>query len=69
MDSAPLEAPELKALLKQALAETLTEQRELLREVFADALEDIAMTEAIREGEDTELVDRETVFALLESSS
>ncbi len=64
-----LESPQLKQLLKQALTETLTEQRDLLREVFAEALEDVALLEAIREGETTETVDRDAVFAVLEATS
>ncbi|WPL16083.1 hypothetical protein Thiowin_01020 [Thiorhodovibrio winogradskyi] len=63
------EIPQLKQLLKQALTETLTEQRDLLREVFADALEDVALLDAIREGEATETVERDAVFAVLEETS
>ena len=55
----------LKQLLKEALAETLDEKRELLREVVAEALEDIALTEAIREGKQSEHISRKEVFDLL----
>jgi len=55
----------MKRVLKEALAETLHEQRELLCEVFAEVLEDFALAEAIREGRRTERVDRDEVFDAL----
>ena len=64
-----LNSPELKQLLKEALAETLNEQRELLHEVFAEVLEDFGLGEAIREGQQTERVERSDVFAILEGRS
>jgi acetyl-CoA acetyltransferase len=56
----------LKKLFKEALTETLQEQRELLHDVFAEVLEDIALGEAIREGQQTEKVAREEIFRALE---
>jgi hypothetical protein len=38
----------------------------LLHEVFAEVLEDFAFAEAIREGSQTELVERDKVFEVLE---
>jgi hypothetical protein len=55
----------LKRTLKKALAETLQEQRELFHEVFAEVLEDFALPEAIREGDQTEVVSRDKIFRLL----
>ncbi|HET7479374.1 MAG TPA: hypothetical protein VFJ72_07665 [Rubrobacteraceae bacterium] len=52
----------MKQALKEAFAETLHEQRELLHEVFAEVLEDFALAEAIREGQQTERMDRDEVF-------
>ncbi len=49
----------LKQAMKEALAETLHEQRELLHEVFAEVLEDFALAEAIREGRETKIVERD----------
>lgn len=54
MARADLTEDGLKKLLKEALVETLQEQRELLHDVFAEVLEDIALAEAIREGRQTE---------------
>ena len=60
---------ELKQTLKEALAETLHEQRELLREIFAEVLEDFALAEAIREGRQTERVERNEVVDILEGEA
>ncbi len=43
-----------------------TVPRGLLHEVFAEVLEDFAFAEAIREGSQTELVERDEVFEVLE---
>lgn len=59
----------MKQALKEALTETLHEQRELLHEVFAEVLQDLAFSEAIREGRQTELVGRAEVFGALELRS
>ena len=60
-------SPELlKQLLKEALMESLQENRDLFREVFAEALEDIILAEAIREGRNTEFVERDKIVDLLE---
>lgn len=63
-ESAPTK-DSLKQALKEALSETLREERALLREAFAGALEDFALAEAIREGRESERVDRSTIFDLL----
>lgn len=56
---------DLKQTVKEALAETLNEQRELLHDVFVEVIEDLALAEAIRKGRETETVDREEVLQLL----
>ena len=60
---------QLKEVFKQAFAELLQEQRDLLYDVFAEVLEDIALANAIKEGEETEIVSRKQVFKILESES
>lgn len=60
---------ELKQMFKEALTETLHEQRELLHEIFAEALEDLALAEAIREGRQTERVERDEVFDILKDKT
>lgn len=55
----------LKKAMKEALVETLTEQRELFAGVMAEALEELALAEAIKEGQQTEPVSRTDIFELL----
>ena len=58
---------QLKEVFKQAFAELLQERRDLLYDVFTEVLEDITLANAIKEGEETEIVSREQVFKILES--
>jgi hypothetical protein len=55
----------MKEALKEALAETLQEHRELLHDVFVDALEDVAFAEAIREGRETKIASRSEIMRML----
>ncbi len=67
MTTTELRSPVFKQLLKEVLAETLREQRDLLHEVFAEVIEDMALAEAIRQGRETEPVSRDAIFQVLES--
>ena len=60
---------QLKEVFKQAFAELLQERRDLLYDVFTEVLEDIALANAIKEGEETEIVSRDQVFKILQSKS
>jgi hypothetical protein len=55
----------LKALLKEALVEVLEQRREWFSALMAEALEDSAFVQAIKEAEATEIVSRDEIFALL----
>jgi hypothetical protein len=55
----------IKTALKEALVETLQEQREFLRDVFAEVLEDLALIDAIHEGQQTKPASPEEIFRLL----
>jgi len=55
----------LKALLKEALTEVLEQRREWFSTLVVDALEDIALVQAIKEGESTDIVSRNEIFDLL----
>ena len=55
----------IKAIFKQALTETLYEQRGLLRDVLAEVMEEIALSQAIAEGSRSEPVSRAAIFDLL----
>ena len=69
MDTTDLHNDAFKQVLKEALAETLHEQRDLLHEIFAEVLEDMALGEAIREGRQTERIGRDEVFKVLENDA
>ncbi|NJL56761.1 hypothetical protein HC928_17625 [bacterium] len=66
MPELSLNETQLKDLMKTAILEIFQERRDLLQELIAEALEDIAMIEAIDEGKDSEPVSREAIFAILE---
>ncbi len=58
---------QLKEVFKQAFAELLQERRDLLYDVFTEVLEDIALANAIKEGEETKVVSRKQVFKILDN--
>jgi len=66
MSQMVLEESRIKELFKQALLEVLEERGDLFYDLVVEAIEDIAMVRAIREGEETELVGREEVERVLE---
>ena len=51
---------QLKEVFKQAFAELLQERRDLLYDVFSEVLEDIALVNAIKEGEVFQIVESES---------
>ena len=57
---------QLKEVIKAALVEVLQERQDLLYDAIERALEDIAFARAIEEGDRTELIERDEVFAILE---
>jgi len=57
----------LKALLKEAVAEVLEQRREWFSALVVEALEERAFVLAIKEGENSEVVSRDEIFALLEA--
>lgn len=59
---------ELKDLFKAAIIEVLEERRDLLRGILEEALEDVGLAYAIREGESTAATSRDDVFEILEAS-
>ena len=59
----------LKALLKEAVAEVLEQHREWFSALMIALLEERAFVQAIKEGEQSEIVSRKEVFAHLERIS
>jgi hypothetical protein len=54
-----------KALLKEVLTELLEEERGLFFEVMLEAIEEIGLANAIREGRQNEFVSEEQILAIL----
>ena len=61
------DAVPIKELIKQAMVEVIQEQKDFFSDLFANAIEDTALVNAIKEGEKTETVIREEVFQILEN--
>jgi hypothetical protein len=68
MVAASLSETQLKDALKSALIEVLEERSDLLRDVLAEVMEDVALVRAIQEGEATEPVSRDEVFRALNAA-
>jgi hypothetical protein len=66
MAGTSLDDARIKELFKQALLEVLQERKDLLYEVFAEVVEDFAMTKAIEEGAATGSATRKEVRRVLE---
>jgi hypothetical protein len=64
---ASLEDAKLKALVKETLVELLEERREEFSELLLEALEDLALSQAIREGENSGLVDKKEILRIIAS--
>jgi hypothetical protein len=65
MSNISLEENQLKQTLKQAILELFYENKEEFSALLTEIIEDIALSKAIEEGEETELTDRESIFAIL----
>ena len=61
-----LDDDEVRRLFKQAILEMLEEKNELVYEAMAEVLEDVALADAIQEGEHTDPISRDEIFRLLE---
>jgi hypothetical protein len=69
MEQTVIEESRLKEILKMALIEVFEERKNLFYELIAEALEDIALINAIKEGEATESVSRNEVFTILKGTA
>ena len=68
MTTALTDETRLKALLKEVLVEVLEQRRDWFSALLVDALEDVALMQAIKEGEPTEVVSRDEIFDLLRAA-
>ncbi|MCK5070112.1 MAG: hypothetical protein KAR01_06205 [Desulfocapsa sp.] len=55
----------IKNLFKQAIIEAIEEKKDVVHDIFMEAIEDIAMVRAIEEGESSDNASRDEVFAIL----
>ncbi len=55
----------LKKLVKAAVVEVLEERHDLVRDALAEAVEDLGMIQAIKEGSRSEPISRDEVFRIL----
>jgi hypothetical protein len=69
MVAASLSETQLKDVLKAALIEVLEERSDLLRDVLAEVMEDVALGRAIQAGETSGEVSRDEVFRALEAGA
>ncbi len=60
---------QLKEIIKTAISEVLEERQDLLQRAIEAALEDLALYQAIKEGEKTKTVKKEDVFKVLEGKA
>lgn len=65
MTTAAIAEKRLKSTVKAALVELLKENKDLVAELFEEALLDVGLARAIEEGERTPAVSRARVLALL----
>jgi len=56
----------IKQLFKQSIIETMEERRDLVHDLLLEVMEDIALVRAIQEGENSEIVEREEIFQILD---
>ena len=57
-----------KDILKQAIFELVQEKKEFFSDLFMEAMEDVALAKAIEEGMQSETVNEDEVFQILEGT-
>lgn len=65
MTKITLDDDQLKLIVKQALRELIQEDKEMFSDLVAEIVEDMALVNAIKEGEKTENVSRDAIFKIL----
>ena len=67
MEQLSIDEKKLKNLLKETLIEVIDQKRDMFHDIVAEAIEDIALTNAIKEGESTESISREEIFNIIKN--
>lgn len=65
MAQATVDERRLKKILKEAVSEAFAENKNMLREILSEALEDFALAKAMRESEGSGFVSHEEVMRAL----
>jgi len=65
MTTISLDEKQFKTLLKQTLIELFEERRDIFSDIVAEALEDIGLANAIREGRKNDFMSGEEIQAIL----
>ena len=63
-----IEDEKFKELVKAALIDALEERRDLVKDIFVEVIEDMALGKAIAEGLGTDPIPRNEILALLEKT-
>ena len=66
---ATIDEKQTKELLKAVLVELIEEQPNMFADIFWEALEDVGLARAIREGRRNDFVDEDQIFAILDDQS
>ena len=66
MATAAIDEKKLRSIVKSAIADAFEENRELMQEIVHEAMEDLAVARAIKQGLRTKSASRKKVFSILE---
>ena len=66
MEQLSVDEKKLKNLLKETLMEVIEQKRDMFHDIVTEAIEDIALANAIKEGECAKSASREEVFNIIE---
>ncbi|MBF2057543.1 MAG: hypothetical protein IGQ45_10075 [Cyanobacterium sp. T60_A2020_053] len=69
MNNISLENNQLKQTIKEIIIEVIRENKEELSDLIIDLMEENSLLKAIKEGENTELVEKESLMAILKQKS
>jgi len=65
--SISVEREELKSIIKESVSELFEQNRELFAGIIEEVIEDKLFMDAMKTGESSELVSRDTIFAALKN--
>ena len=69
MELITINEQQAKALLKEVLIELIKEKRDLFFEIILEAIEEIGLANAIREGRQNEFVSEDSILAIIEGQA